>query len=283
MLRGVDPLPRAVYFDALGRLIDAGRVRFDAGRYSAAQADAPAPPERHEIVEDASVSSSPFSPLSPVDPRKAYADALDRLGRSDAVGYDALTLSHAELAGAALRFLLPGAAGTPALTPLERSVRAALEAAGTINARTGTWVDHHTPTPTAYGRTRKGAALEPAEAPPGMLEGTRAAAVARIAAWRSAGETYGMLSVYRPRKGGVGAITLKVVRPVGTEETHAGFVCSQTSQFKVSDLRDAIRVESGKDAPESATSKPELCDRLGAALLARKRLLTPLEASLLGK
>ena len=287
LMAAVEPMPKEVYFDALGRLIDGGRARFDDGRYSAVQDPVAVAPERHEVVEDAPPSASPLSPLSPIDPRTAYADAVARLSMQKQSGagvieYEALNPSQAALAGAALRFLVP-TEHPAALTPLERHLRAGLEAAGLLDVRAGTWVDHHSPSPTVYGRVRKGKGLEPVASQTGAFESLRTEAAARIAAWRSAGETYGMLSVYRPRKGGAGGVVLKIVRPVGTEESHSGFVCVQTSQFRISDLRAAIRTESGQDAPESTTSKPELCDRLGVALLVRKRLLTPLESALLHK
>ena len=276
VLRRTSGFPHDIYFDAIGRLLAAQRVRFDDGKYSLLQPPPTTPLVRHELVPPSMLNSrtSIVSPDSPDEPVTAWAAAVTRLSGSDALEYDVLTLRREELAGAALRFLVRGGA----LTPAEARIRALLEKHGVL--KDDYWIDHHAlPRPAVFQRSRSGT-LEPCPPPPGMFEAVRALARARILEWRADKQTYGMLSVYRPRKGAgdTGEIVLKLVRPVGGDEYHSGFVCTQTSQFRVQDMRDAIQQESGK--PTSSTSKTVLCHALGAALLKNGRLLGPLQAEL---
>ena len=299
------PQMRDVYLDALGRLVAAGRVRFDDGLYL------PVPPlsavarVRHEVL--AKAPASPLSPDSPVDLATAYARALSRLADAPStphVAYGALRMGRAEAAGAAQRFLVANRASP--LSALERKVKQALERAGlilTTSHKAATWIDWAATPPEAWA----GKPLRVVPMPDDHVDGLRAAAAAKVAEWTGKRLTFGYLAAPAMRSGAplagadasVGA-ALKLVRFPGQDAARqTGFVCEQTSQFRAQDVtqeiaalergraavggpakRDEAKAEGGGRVRRH--SKRRLCDALGVALLSAGRLLTPLETVLLG-
>ena len=135
----------------------------------------------------------------------------------------------------------------------------------------------------------------PAPLPTARLEALRTSASDRIAAWQRDRVTYGFLAPHVARRRGLAAdasgvaagtdvtLALKLVRFVGHEDRQTGFVCEQTSQFRMHDLENEIASLNPKTKqPPSGGSKRRLCDVLGAALLRAGRLLSPLETALVG-
>lgn len=237
---GDDPkkksLKHEVYLDALGRLVSAGRVRFDDGLYALVPSLSAVTRVRHEVERRA--SPSPLSPDSPVDPAQAFERALDRIAalslaakarheEGERVAYEALRLGRVEAAGAALRFLGVGVgvrvgfkkkrsegkgrgAVVLPLTALEKQIRGALFANGLLfvkGAKETCWIDWAATPPEAWALASRGSGsvvgLHAVPMPEDHVEGVRSAAAAKVAEWTDKRLTYGYLAAPVTRSGNV--------------------------------------------------------------------------------
>jgi len=161
--------------------------------------------------------------------------------------------------------------------------------------RDGVWIDWASAPLEAWTKGREGG-VAPAPLPAARLEAMRQSATDRVAAWTKARVTYGFLAPHVARRRGLPdaaspladadvTLALKLVRFAGREDRQTGFVCEQTSQFRMHDLANEIALLGAKGkgkGEEDKKSKRRLCDVLGAALLGAGRLLSPLETVLVG-